>query len=50
MQEVTPESIRSVFAEHLRPDDMTILVVGDPDRIGRDALATLGPVTRIEVR
>ncbi|MGB1779942.1 MAG: hypothetical protein ACPHQP_10335, partial [Longimicrobiales bacterium] len=50
VQEVTPESIRSVFAEHLRPDDMTILVVGDPDRIGRDALATLGPVTRIEVR
>lgn len=50
VQEVTPESIRSVFAEHLRPDDMTILVVGDPDRIGRDALAALGPVTRIEVR
>lgn len=50
VQDVTPEGIRSVFAEHLRPEDMTILVVGDPDRIGRDALATLGPVTRIEVR
>ena len=50
VQAVTPESIRSVFAEHLRPEEMTILVVGSPERIGLDALATLGPVTVIEVR
>ena len=50
VQEVTPESIRSVFAQHLRPNDMTILVVGDPEQIGLEALERLGPVTRIEVR
>ena len=50
VQAVTPESIRSVFAEHLRPEQMTILIVGSPERIGLDALATLGPVTVIEVR
>ncbi len=50
VQEVTPESIRSVFAQHLRPNDMTILVVGDPERIGLEALERLGPVTSIEVR
>ena len=49
VQSVTPAGIQSVFAEHLRPEEMTILVVGDPDRIGRNALATLGPVTTIEV-
>ncbi len=48
IQAVTPESIRTVFAEHLHPERMTILIVGDPDRIGRDALATLGPVTILE--
>jgi zinc protease len=45
VQEVTTEDIKEVFAQHLRPDDMTILVVGDPDRIGMDALEALGPVT-----
>lgn len=49
VQEVTPESVRSVFAEHLRPEAMTILVVGDPERIGWDALRSLGPVTVLEV-
>jgi len=49
VQGVTPESIRTVFAEQLHPEEMTILVVGDPDRIG-DALASLGPVTTIVVR
>ncbi len=29
---------------------MTILIVGDPERIGRDALAGLGPVTVLEPR
>ena len=50
VQEVTPESILSVFAEHLHPNEMTILVVGDPDRIGRDRLEVFGPVTTIQVR
>lgn len=45
VQKVTPGSIRDVFADHLRPDEMTILVVGDPDRIGREALERFGPVT-----
>ena len=48
VQEVTTDDIRQVFADHLRPEEMTILVVGDPDRIGRDALARLGPVTVLE--
>jgi zinc protease len=49
IQEVTPEQVRQVFADHVRPDDMTIMVVGDPERIGRVALATLGPVTVLRV-
>lgn len=50
VQEITAEDIRQVFAEHLRPAEMMILVVGDPDRIGREALAGLGPVTVLEPR
>jgi len=50
IQEVTTDDIQQVFADHLRPQEMTILVVGDPDRIGRDALARLGPVTVLEPR
>jgi zinc protease len=49
IQLVTPAHIRDVFAEQVHPSEMTMLVVGDPDRIGRDALATLGPVTTIDV-
>ncbi|MGD8728438.1 MAG: pitrilysin family protein [Gemmatimonadota bacterium] len=48
VQEVTPDDVQEVFAEHLRPDEMTILVVGDLDRIGRDALEELGPVTVLD--
>lgn len=48
VQEVTADDIQRVFADHLRPEEMTILVVGDPDRIGWDALAQLGPVTVLE--
>lgn len=50
VQEVTPASIQRVFGENLRPDEMTILVVGDPDRIGREALSELGAVTVLEIR
>jgi predicted Zn-dependent peptidase len=48
VEAVTPSSVRQVLRDKLRPDDMTILVVGDPDRIGREALARLGPVTVLE--
>lgn len=50
VRDVTPLGVQQVFAAHLRPQEMTILVVGDPDRIGRDALATLGPVRTLSVR
>jgi len=50
VQGVTPASVRDVFAAQLRPDEMTILVVGDPERIGTEALEGLGPVTILEVR
>lgn len=49
VQQVTPEAIRQVFADHLRPEEMTILIVGDPDGIGRQALANFGPVTVLDV-
>jgi zinc protease len=49
VQDVTPASIRRVFRENLRPGDMTILVVGDPERMGWDALRSLGPVTVLEI-
>jgi len=45
---VTPKAVHAVLEKYLRPQDMIILVVGDPDRIGRDALAKLGPVTILE--
>jgi predicted Zn-dependent peptidase len=48
IQRVLPADVRRVFADHLRPDAMTILVVGDPDRVGRAALESLGPVTVLE--
>jgi len=48
VEEVTPSSVRRVLRDNLRPDDMIILVVGDPDRIGREALERLGPVTVLD--
>jgi hypothetical protein len=50
IQEVEPSDILAVFAEQVRPDDMTIMVVGDPERIGREALAELGQITLLEAR
>lgn len=49
VQEVRAEDVQQVFAEHLHPERMSILVVGDPERIGREALARLGPVTVLDV-
>jgi len=48
VQAVTTEDVRKVFADNLRPEDMTILIVGDRERIGEDALASLGPVTVLD--
>ncbi len=45
VQAVDADDVAGVFDTHLRPDDMTILVVGDTARIGRAALERLGPVT-----
>ncbi|MEX2468087.1 MAG: pitrilysin family protein [Gemmatimonadota bacterium] len=45
VQAVGPEDVADVFEAHLRPDDMTLLIVGDTTRIGRERLETLGPVT-----
>lgn len=49
VQAVDARGIGRVFADHLRPDDMTILVVGDAERIGWEALESLGPVSRLDV-
>lgn len=45
VQGVDADDVAGVFDTHLRPDDMTILVVGDTARIGAAALERLGPVT-----
>jgi len=31
IQDVLPDDVRDVFANHLRPEEMTILILGDPD-------------------
>ncbi len=45
LRHVTAASVGDVLAKNLRPQDMTILVVGDSARIGLDSLKELGPVT-----
>lgn len=50
VQRVTPASVHRAFAEHLYPERMTILVVGDPERIGLSTLERWGPVTIVDVR
>jgi len=48
IQEVRPADVLEVFREHVRPAEMTILVVGDPSAFD-EPLETLGPVTVLEV-
>jgi zinc protease len=48
IQEVELSDIQDVFEDEVRPADMTILVVGDAERIGRERLAELGPVTLLD--
>lgn len=45
VQAVEPGDVMRVFDAHLRPDEMTILIVGDTARIGLDRLGTLGAVS-----
>lgn len=47
VQAVEPPRIRDVFRETVRPDRITILIVGDPEAI--DGLDRLGPATVLEV-
>ena len=48
VQEVEPDDVLEVFRAHLRPEEMTILVVGDPERLDMEALGRLGPVTILD--
>ena len=48
IQNVSPEDIRQVFSRHVHPDQMVIMVVGNPAALD-EPLANLGPVTVIEV-
>lgn len=45
VQAVEPADVMRVFDAHLRPDEMTILIVGDTARIGMERLGTLGEVS-----
>jgi zinc protease len=48
IQEVDAEDVRRVFREHVHPEQMVILVVGDPEKMD-EPLAALGPVTVLEI-
>jgi zinc protease len=48
IQEVTPDAVRDVVRTFVRPQDMTILIVGDPEAFDLPA-GTLGPVRILEV-
>ncbi|MDX1646097.1 MAG: pitrilysin family protein [Longimicrobiales bacterium] len=50
VQAVGPRDVHDVLEAHLRPAAMTILVVGDPRRMGLEALEGLGTVTTLDVR
>ncbi|MCE2454627.1 MAG: insulinase family protein [Gemmatimonadetes bacterium] len=48
VQRVTPETVHRAFLRHLRPGEMTTLVVGDTTRMDMAAFADLGPVTFLD--
>jgi zinc protease len=45
VQAVGPMDVAAVFDAHLRPEEMTILIVGDIERMGLSEIERLGPVT-----
>jgi zinc protease len=47
IQDVSPADVRSVFQTHVHPDEMVILILGDPDAFD-EPLEALGPVTLID--
>jgi zinc protease len=49
VQRVGPSDVQAVFQAHLHPEEMTILIVGDPDRMGLESLERFGPVTVLDV-
>jgi zinc protease len=48
IQEVDAGDVQRVFREHVHPERMVILVVGDPDKMD-EPLAALGPVTVLDI-
>jgi len=48
IQEVDPEDVQRVYREHVHPERMLILVVGDPEQMD-EPLAALGPVTVLDI-
>ena len=48
IQKVSAEAVRDVFARHVRPDRMVILVLGDPAKLD-EPLERLGHVTVLEI-
>jgi len=45
VQGVSANSVHHAFSEHMQPEEMMVLIVGDSERMGQELLATLGPVT-----
>ena len=48
IQRVSPEDIRQVFRRHVHPDQMVIMVVGNPEALD-EPLENLGPVTVLQI-
>ena len=48
IQDVDADDVHRVFREHVHPERMVILVVGDPAKMD-EPLAALGPVTVLEI-
>lgn len=50
IQRVSPDDVHRVFANQLRPAEMSILIVGDSARMDLEALGRIGPVTLLPAR
>ena len=47
VQRVTPESVHRAYMDNLRPEEMTVLIVGDTARMDMEALAEVGEVVAL---